>query len=60
MQNGLKIDKLSKDFKGIISCTFDEHSIFIGTMKNLFEINKNNGSHRNLLKNYNIKQLNIN
>lgn len=59
MNNGSKMEKLSKDFKGILSCAFDDHSIFIGTTKCLFEINKNNGNHRRLLKNYNIKQIYI-
>jgi len=51
MNNGKQIDKLTKDFKGILSCNFDDNSIFVGTTKNLLEINKVNGNQRKLLKN---------
>lgn len=59
MNNGRQIDKLSKDFKGILSCTYDDNSIFVGTTKILFEINKVNGSQRKLLKNYSVKHIHI-
>lgn len=59
MNNGKQIDKLTKDFKGILSCTFDDNSIFVGTTKHLLEINKINGNQRKLLKNYSVKHIHI-
>lgn len=59
MDNGKIIDKLSKDYKGILTCNKDDNSYFIGTTQNLIELNKNNGKDRKLMKNVNVKHIHI-
>jgi len=59
MDNGKQVDKLTKDFKGILTCIYDDNSIFVGTTKNLLEINKGNGNTRKLIKNNSVKHIYI-